>query len=186
VRHYRDVLVTEAAGAENQVEGGHAVTPTRIALASAVGLLAGCAASPPIQPAATSKSYFDGAVYKGETAVIREGTSGSTEYRVFREASTGFVSISSVREDAEQAATDFCQRSGKRMNALRETVATPPFILGNLPRLEIVFECSGLQASANPVPSKYERIAELKKLLDSGALTQAEFDAEKAKILAEQ
>jgi hypothetical protein len=165
------------------------MTPTRLALAcTIVGVLAGCAASPPIQPAATSKSYFDGAVYKGESAVIRQGTAGSTEYRVFREASTGFVSISVVREDAEQAATEFCQRTGKHMNAIRETVATPPFVLGNIPRVEIVFECSGTLAngSAIPAPSKYERIAELKKLLDSGAVTQSEFDAEKTKILAEQ
>jgi hypothetical protein len=31
---------------------------------------------------------------------------------------------------------------------------------------------------------KYERLAALKKLLDSGALTQKEFDEEKAKLLA--
>jgi hypothetical protein len=32
--------------------------------------LLGCAASPPIQPAATSKSAFDGAVYKGSTVNV--------------------------------------------------------------------------------------------------------------------
>ena len=34
--------------------------------------------------------------------------------------------------------------------------------------------------------SKYDKLEALKKLLDSGALTQSEFDAEKTKILAEQ
>lgn len=43
-------------------------------------------------------------------------------------------------------------------------------------------ESSGTSVSA---PDKYERIAQLKALLDSGALTQQEFEAEKAKLLAE-
>lgn len=158
-----------------------------VVLAATVLALAACAASPTIEPAATSPSHFEHAAYKGAAAKIRDATPGVTEYRVFRQGSTGFVSIQSVREDAEQAATEFCQRSGKAMIATSETVATPPFILGNFPRIEVVFECTGpvAQAGGAPVASKYARIAELKRLLDSGALTQAEFDAEKAKALAE-
>jgi hypothetical protein len=38
-------------------------------------------------------------------------------------------------------------------------------------------------ASSGPQQSTVEQIAGLKKLLDDGALTQAEFDAEKARIL---
>jgi len=41
-------------------------------------------------------------------------------------------------------------------------------------------------AAGTPLASgKYEKLAALKKLLDSGAITQKEFDQEKAKVLAE-
>ena len=38
-------------------------------------------------------------------------------------------------------------------------------------------------APAEPAGDPYAQLAELKDLLDSGAITQAEFDAEKQKIL---
>jgi hypothetical protein len=104
-------------------------------------LLTGCEASPPIELASESKSHFESAVYKGQTAAIDKGTPGNPQYRVFSEGATGFVSISSVRKDAETRADAFCGRKGKIMNSLAETVATPPYILGNFPRIEIIFEC---------------------------------------------
>ena len=72
------------------------------------------------------------------------------------------------------------------MNPLTETVAKPPYIFGNFPRIEIVFECIQPQVSEHAPEStdpKYAKLLELKKLLDSGVLTKAEFDSEKAKIL---
>jgi putative oligomerization/nucleic acid binding protein len=150
-------------------------------------LLAGCAASPPIQPADTSKSAFDGAVYKGTTLNVAQGAPGSERYRVFSQASTGFVSMASVRDDAEQRAKDFCDRKGKVLESLTETTTTPPYILGNFPRIEIVFDCVQrpvtTQAAADD--PKYTKLTNLKKLLDSGTITQAEFDREKAKILGQ-
>ena len=72
------------------------------------------------------------------------------------------------------------------MHAVSETASTPPHILGNFPRIELIFQC--VDTSTNPSTvsegNKYDKIAALKKLLDSGALTQQEFDAEKAKVLA--
>jgi hypothetical protein len=148
-------------------------------------LLVGCAAAPTIQPASASRSAFDGATYRGQTSTITSASPGSVEYRVFRQGGTGFVSIQSVREDAEHSADEFCGRKGQSMNALRETVATPPFVLGNFPRIEIVFECltkPPVASAAAPRDTKYARIAELKRLLDSGAITQVEFEQEKAKL----
>jgi hypothetical protein len=128
-------------------------------------------------------------VYHGTTSTIATAAPGSTEYRVFRQGATGFVSIQSVREDAERSAEEFCGRKGKTMNALRETVATPPFLLGNFPRIEIVFECSELPSAASATAAydpKYAKLIALKKLLDSGILTKEEFEEEKTKVLSEQ
>ena len=118
---------------------------------------------------------------------MNAGRPGEPAYRVFQQGATGFVSIQSVREDAEQRATAFCDRKGKVMESLTETTATPPYILGNFPRVEIVFDCIDKPGSPTPVAGddKYAKLAKLKQLLDSGAITQAEFDKEKAKVLAQ-
>jgi hypothetical protein len=149
--------------------------------------VAACAVTSPIQAASTSKSAFEGAVYKGRTVTINPGTPGNPAFRVFIQGATGFVSMQSVRDDAEQRATAFCDRKGKAMESLTETTATPPYILGNFPRIEIVFDCTDKPGSPAPVSAddKYAKLAKLKQLLDSGAITQEEFNHEKAKILAQ-
>lgn len=78
-------------------------------------------------------------------------------------------------------------------HGVSETASTPPHILGNYPRVELVFQCVDRPSAASatnaapaaaPATTKYQQLESLKKLLDSGALTQAEFDREKAKVLA--
>lgn len=107
----------------------------------AVLALSGCAITSPIQPVATSKSKFDDAVYSGETVTISAATPGGEEFRVFHQGASSFVSIQTIRTEAEQRATDFCVRKSKVMKPLRETNSKPPHVLGNFPRVEIVFEC---------------------------------------------
>jgi len=151
-----------------------------------VGLivLSGCSDSPAIQPAISSKSKFQDSVYHGESVTVNPTPPGIEEFRVFQEGATGFVSIQSVRETAEQRAADFCERSGKSIKSLRETTAKPPFILGNFPRVEIIFGCVDKPLAGSPDnDSKYKKLVEIKKLLDSGVITQQEFEQEKAKIL---
>lgn len=149
-------------------------------------LLSSCAVTSPIQPASSSKSAFDGAVYKGTTVTVAHGAQGDEAYRVFIQGATGFVSLQSVRDDAEQRAKDFCDRRGKVMESLTETTSNPPYIFGNFPRIEIVFGCieKSLAATIGSDP-KYTKLVNLKRLLDSGVITQAEFDNEKAKILSQ-
>ena len=60
-------------------------------------------------------------------------------YRVFQQGSTGFTSIETLREDVEARATTFCERQGKGMLVLGERISPPPYILGNFPRIEIIF-----------------------------------------------
>lgn len=160
---------------------------TRIPLVIALAVLSACASTTPVQPATSSKSKFEGAVFTGDTVVLDHPTPGEESYRLFQQAATGFVSMQSVRSTVEGRATAHCDRKGKALHGLVEKASKPPYILGNFPKLELVFECvnrvgipSGVAAS-----SKYERLETLKRLLDSGTLTQQEFDAEKAKVLAE-
>jgi hypothetical protein len=150
-------------------------------------VLVGCADSPAIQPASSSTSKFESSAYHGETVTVRDTPSGVEEYRVFQEGSSGFVSIQSVRSDAEQRAMAFCDGAGKTMLSLRETSATPPYILGNFPRVEIIFGCvdkAPAVTTASGDDPKYAKLVNLKKLLDAKIITQQEFDAEKAKILS--
>jgi Short C-terminal domain len=174
--------------AATSVLTGHTqfMTPTRLLILSVALLLFGCAGNPPVQPAATSKSQFDGAVYGGETAELQKPTPGAEVYRAFYQGGSGFVSVSSVREAVEEMATKQCARTGKAARPLQETTSKPPHVLGNFPRVEWLFECTTPLATSSPSSAgtdKLGQIERLKKLLDSGALTQQEFEREKAKVL---
>ena len=151
-----------------------------------VTLLVACASTTPIQIASVGKSEFEGAVYSGQTTDIEAPVPGLEKYRVFQQGATGFISVQNVRSGVEEIANNFCARKGKTMHAVSETASKPPHILGNFPRVELVFQCIDRQ-STKPSPTdadKYGKLEALKKLLDSGALTQQEFEAEKAKLLA--
>ena len=104
-------------------------------------VLSGCAVTAPIQPAASSKSQFEGAVYSGDTVILSSNNIGSEEFRVFNQGASSFVPIQDLRDDAERRATEFCNRSSHMMKPLRETTSKPPHILGNFPRVEIIFAC---------------------------------------------
>jgi hypothetical protein len=165
------------------------VPVTLMVLASVVSSwLSGCAVTAPIQPASTSKSAFDSAVFKGATVATSTRTPGPDAYRVFIQAATGFVSIQTVRDDAEQRAKDFCDRKSKAFESLTETTAVPPYVMGNFPRVEIVFDCvahpASLALSTGDDP-RYTKLVNLKKLLDSGVITHEEFNREKVKILSQ-
>jgi hypothetical protein len=147
-------------------------------------LIAGCSTASPIQSASSSKSAFDDAVFDGETVIVNKPTPGHEEFRVFHQAATGFVSVQSVRQSAEKRVKEFCDQKNRRVNVLRETTSKPPHILGNFPRIEIVFECIEVaQSSLPPSNDKFSELRNLKEMLDEGILTQEEFDAEKAKVL---
>ena len=80
---------------------------------------------------------------------------------------------------------------GNGAQTLTEHTSTPPHILGNFPRVELVFICSEKNfARQSDLPiftdERYIKLSNFKKLLDSGAITQQEFEAEKAKILRGQ
>ena len=151
----------------------------------------GCGTSSTIQPASRSKSGFEGAAFPGELHVIAEDNSGSEQYRVFEKGATGFVSLEAVREGAERRADAFCERQGLATKVLTEHTSKPPHILGNFPRVELVFACVARpNLAASPSSSGFQdetyiKLFNLKKLLDDHVITQEEFEREKAKVLKE-
>ncbi len=108
-------------------------------------LLTGCAKSSTIQPVKMSESGFSGAVFSGETNKIAMPTHGEEQFRIFHHAATGFVSVGTIRNSAETRATEFCKRKNKSLNVVQETTSTPPHILGNFPRIELIFECLAIK-----------------------------------------
>lgn len=97
-------------------------------------IVSGCATSTPIQRYSESKSAFNpGPVLMSNDIPAKD------IYRVYERGSTGFVSIQSLREEVEDRANRFCERQGKGMLLLGEKISQPPYILGNFPRIEIVF-----------------------------------------------
>lgn len=202
----------------------HQQTPTRTpmmtkrttlllipAVLAAALLLEGCAVTPPVENASETPSHFADAVYKGRHIPMAENTEGLEEYRVYRRAATGFVSENAVINNAKRAAFRFCDVKKKDVKILSLHRATPPYILGNYPRAELVFTCVPRPdaiparelmkgaAPAGTVPAKsrpstksagsvhaydkYAALTELKELRDKGVLSQAEFEAEKKKLL---
>ena len=152
-------------------------------------ILLGCAVASTIQRADQSESAFNDAVYEGKEYNVGEDLTGAVKYRVFHQASTGFTSIQSVRVSATERAVAFCTRKNMTMQAIKERTSVPPHILGNFPRIEIIFACVESPIAEKAISEKkdkYEQLRELKSLLDDGVLTQKEFEAEKNKILNNQ
>jgi putative hemolysin len=110
-------------------------------IALPMSMLVACSTAKPIVKASESTSEFDNAVYSGETTVFATDSTGATQYRVFSQGSTGFVSQASVRGNAESRATKFCADQGKRLKLLQERRSSPVQILGNFPRSELIFIC---------------------------------------------
>ncbi|MFC7300291.1 SHOCT domain-containing protein [Cognatiluteimonas weifangensis] len=127
------------------------------------------------------------AAFAGNTGVIPDGPDS---YLIMRTGKTGFVSSSSLQKKAYEEASQFCQSKSLVMQTISMTSkrARP---LGGFPEATLRFRCVGQAGSASqsaPTPGsgdKYIQLERLKGLLDSGALTQDEFDREKAKILAQ-
>jgi hypothetical protein len=159
-----------------------------IFIAVIVLLLNGCAHRSAIEKVSESESHFKDAVFEGRDFYISEEVIEGEQYRVFHQASTGFSGTGGIRRNAINRATSFCKQKEKQMMTVSEHTAAPPYILGNFPRIEIVFICvdpkknKGLIAKTT---DKYEKLTKIKDLLDNGVLTEEEFESEKKKILSE-
>lgn len=143
--------------------------------------MTGCATSTPIMRYSESQSKFS-----TPPELMNHEYPASDVYRVYQRASSGFTPIQSLRNNLERRASKFAEQQSKSYVVLGEQISQPPYILGNFPRIEIVFALINKEDKkpiSNAVYDKYAELEKLKKLLDSGVLTKEEYEAEKKKIL---
>lgn len=163
----------------------------KIVLFLGVFLISSCSAMSPIEKVSESVSQFENAVYKGHDFYISEDVIEGAKYRIFHQASTGFSGTSGIRRSAVKRANEFCKNINKKekMLTVSEHTAVPPYVFGNFPRIEIIFVCteevSNHRGQTRKI-DKYDKLAKIKELYDSGALTKEEFDKEKKKILSKE
>ena len=134
---------------------------------------------------------------------------GKDTYMVSRQAATGFSGSGTLKAEAFQEATQYCEKLGKSFQVVSTHEASPPYIFGNFPKAEVQFMClnandaelnrpklkkeansiveikNGNPAKSEPGQSKdvYSELIKLDNLRKQGIITQTEFDAQKAKIL---
>ena len=168
-------------------------------------VLAGCAA-PSGDLVKTEKTGFKGDKFEQIDFFDAAEKIEGERHKVVKQALTGYGDLSELRQYATKKAEYICYKSGrdKRALVISERTSVPPYIWDNFPRIELTFVCaddgpiqtagkgvamenlSPVSDSAPPaVSDKYDRLRKIKNLLDDGALTQAEFESEKKKILAE-
>ena len=138
---------------------------------------------------------------------------GKDTYMVSRQAATGFSGSGTLKAEAFQEGTQYCEKLGKSFQVVSTHEASPPYIFGNFPKAEVQFMCLNANdaelnrpklkkeantvveiKNSNPVRSEpaqppaqskdvYNELIKLDNLRKQGIITQAEFDAQKAKIL---
>jgi hypothetical protein len=96
--------------------------------------LFGCAYETAVQRYSESRSRFS-----KPPELMSHNYPDRDVYRIFQQGATGFVPMSSIRQDLEDQAERFCARQGKKMIVLGSNYSKPPYILGNFPRMELIF-----------------------------------------------
>ncbi|MFC1866531.1 hypothetical protein ACFL0H_00095 [Thermodesulfobacteriota bacterium] len=66
---------------------------------------------------------------------------GPDTFMVSRQAATGFSGLGTLKADAFQEANKYCISQGKHSRVINTTESSPPYVLGNFPRVEIQFMC---------------------------------------------
>lgn len=97
-----------------------------------------CAPSSPIERVSESSSHFS-----TPPVVMSHHYPAKDVYRVYQRGGSGFVPINAVRNAAEERAETFARRQGRGMVVLGDRIGTPPYIMGNYPRVELIFALTG-------------------------------------------
>ena len=144
--------------------------------------LISCGSSTAINRFSESKSKFS-----SPTNLMSNNYPEKDIYRVYEKASSGFTSINSLRKTIESRVDNFANAQQRGFVILGEKKSNPPYVLGNFPRIEIVFALIDKNksdgTSDSPKINKISELERLKKLFDDGALTKEEYEKEKKVIL---
>lgn len=146
-------------------------------------LITGCSVKSKIEKVSESKSHFDNKLYSGVKDFYKSPIKVNGEkYRIFHQASTGFVSIESIRISATKRANEFCRDINPNSKMKKESEHTSNRIPlpGEFPKIEIIFACIQDNILEN---NKYDDLKKIKDLYDDGILTEDEYLKEKKKLL---
>lgn len=146
-------------------------------------LLQACSSASPIIEASKSNSGFQNAIFEGNITSVSDNKNELIEYRVFQHGDSGFVTLNKVREMAESRANRFCEQRNLGVQVIKEQTSVPPHILGNFPRVELIFVCEEIsQSKTRNSVEAYDQLERLGRLLEKGLITREEFEKEKAKL----
>jgi hypothetical protein len=169
-------------------------------------ILSGCSAMAPVESETREVTGFKDNKYEQTDFFTDADKIEGERHKVVKQALTGYGDLSELRQYATRKAEDVCYKVGryKKMLAVSERTSIPPYIWENYPRIELTFVCvddhdpravspataprstSVTDQEISPFTDKYDRLFKIKELLDSGVLTQEEFENEKRKILSEE
>jgi len=68
-------------------------------------------------------------------------TIGPDTFMVSRQAATGFSGLGNLKAEAFQEANQYCASQKKHIRVVNTSESSPPYLLGNYPRVEIQFMC---------------------------------------------
>ena len=103
-------------------------------LSVVVLFMTGCATSSQITRFNESNKYF-----KNGPSISSNNYPSSEIYTLYERGAHSLVSISELRSNLERRAQEFAYRQNKSFVILGEKKSEPPYILGNFPRIQIVF-----------------------------------------------
>lgn len=63
------------------------------------------------------------------------------KYMISKQAGSGFSGLGTIKSDVILKAEQFCSEKNKSYNVLTTEDSKPPYVFGNFPRTEVVFEC---------------------------------------------
>ena len=66
---------------------------------------------------------------------------GKDTFMVSRQAATGFSGSGTLKAEAFQEASKYCEGFGKHLQVVNTNEASPPYVFGNFPKAEIQFMC---------------------------------------------
>jgi hypothetical protein len=138
---------------------------------------------------------------------------GQETYMVSRQAATGFTGMGSLKAEAFKEANEYCISQNRKIQVIKTIESSPPYILGNFPRVEIQFMClcegdvelsrpklkkeadlsiektadisidAAIKSQSEDRSDLYSELLKLEDLKKKGIINEDEFKAQKEKLL---